>query len=83
MTYGPKIHEEWSQTIIHQEVNCPTSGEEWSQHIYKYRHQSTDLSTGQSRSILTVGSIPPENTVDIDGQFNATYRELRSIVDRR
>ena len=37
-TYGPKSDDEWSQIIIHQEVNGPTSGEEWSQHTCKYRH---------------------------------------------
>ena len=32
LTYGPKSDEEWSQIIIHQEVNGNTSGEELSQH---------------------------------------------------
>ena len=60
----------WSRTPIHQEVNGPIDGEQWSQHISKYQHQyffsfflgvnplmcwPVDL----SRSISTVDSIPP------------------------
>jgi len=38
LTYGPNSDEEWSQIIIHQEVNGPTNGEEWSEHTCNDRH---------------------------------------------
>jgi len=47
------------------------TGEEWSQHLSKYQHLSTNLSTG--------GSV----TLHVDGRYRFTYRELRLIVDRR
>ena len=37
-TYGNNSDEEWSQIIIHKEVNGPINGEEWSQHTCNYRH---------------------------------------------
>jgi len=46
----------------------PASGEEWSQNVCKYRHQSTDLST--CRSV----------TVNINGRFDSTYGRTQSIL---
>ena len=77
LTYGPKCGDKWSWTPIHQEVYGPIGGGQWSQHISKYRHQFTDLSTGR---LVTVDI---DDRVDIDGRFDSTYGELRSIVDRR
>ena len=79
LTYGPKSDEEWSQAIIHQEVNGPTSGEEWSN---TYANIDTnppiDRQVGHSRSISTVGSISPtgEHAVYIDCWFDSTYGEF-------
>jgi len=75
-TYGPKSDDEWSQIIIHQEVNGPTSGEEWSQHDRSVGH-------GRYRRSESVRFHLRDNTVDIDDRFGYTYGELRSIVDRR
>jgi len=66
-TYGPSSDEEWSQIIIHQEVNGPTSGEEWPQHTCNYRHKSTDQPTGRLV------------TVDIDGRLDSTHGRTQSI----
>ena len=67
LTYGPKCGDKWSWTPIHQEVNGRIGGGQWSQHISKYRHQSTDLSTGRLV------------TVDIDDRFDYTHGTIRSI----
>jgi len=56
LTYGPNSDEEWFQIIIHQEVNGPTNGEEWSQQTCNYRHKYTNQPTGRLV------------TVDIDGR---------------
>ena len=66
-TYGPNSDEEWSQIIIHQEVNGPTSGEEWFQHTYNYKYKYIDQTTGRLV------------TVDVDGRFGSTYERTRSI----
>jgi len=59
-------------------------GEKWSQHLSKYRHLSTDLSTrsiGHGRYRRSMPIKQRENMVDIDGRYQFTYGELQSIVD--
>jgi len=67
-------------------IHGPMCSEKWSQHLSKYWHSSTDLSTRSIGHDWYQRSMPihqRENTVDIDGRCWFTYRELRSIADHR
>jgi len=87
MTYGPIWSQKWWEMVpdTHpQKSHGPMSCEKWSQHLSECQHQSTNLSTwsinhGRYRRSIRIHL--RENTVDIDGRYGFTYRELRSIVD--
>jgi len=66
-TIGLLSQKWWRMIPDNHPPRSPTGGEEWSQHICKYRHQSTNFPTGRSV------------TVDIDGQFDSIYVRTRSI----
>ena len=68
---------------MQQEVNGPTGGEKWSQHIQILTliHRLINRSVIHGRYQRSVRFHLLENTVDIDCQFDYTYQELRSIVD--
>ena len=96
LTYGHKGSEKWSRTTIHQEVNGPIGGEQWSQHLSKYRHLSTDLSTSRNVTVhiqfqcqlnygriwskLTVNANPHEKLLGILRVSNPATR--KDLADR-
>jgi len=75
------------------------TGEEWSQHLSKYQHLSTNLvplvrpdwwgmvrrsqHLSKYQHLSTNLSIGGSVTLHVDGRYRFTYRELRLIVDRR
>ena len=82
MTYGPIWSQKWWEMVpdTHlQKSRGPMSDEKWSQHVSECRYQS--ISTRSIDHGRYRRSIRIHLTVDIDGRYGFTCRELRSMVD--